>query len=125
MLPHVPIARGGVVAAFTLLTLAVAALAGAVTIASQSVDTAGSILASDDGHPEELWGFDWLMLLVEAQSSGNSESKGLEQLRQTAPEPATALTLGLGLSLLARQAQRIGRVPRARSRPPSRRSGTR
>ena len=53
------------------------------------------------------------MLLIEAQSSsGDLESKRFEQMFVAAPEPATAITFGLGLSLLAQQSRRAGRLRR-------------
>ncbi len=118
MTPPRPIARYGVVAASTLLTLAFAALGGAVTTDPQDFDresSGSSIMAFEDGiavDPEELLGIDGLMPPIEASSTADLESKPVEQMFVTAPEPATAITFGLGLSLLAQQARRAGRLRR-------------
>ena len=72
-------------------------------------------MAFEDGiavDPEELLGIDGLMTPIEASGSADLESKPFEQMFVAAPEPATAITFGLGLSLLAQQARRAGRLRR-------------
>lgn len=118
MSPSRPIPGYGIAAAFTLLTLAIAASAGAVTTASRGFDSdvSGSLIMAFDDEiavdPEELLGIDGLLPPPEASSPEDLESKRFEQMFVAAPEPATAITIGLGLSLLAHQARRAGRLRR-------------
>ncbi len=118
MSPSSPIPWYGIAAASTLLALAIAASAGAVTAASQGFDIDASeisITASEDEiavGPEELLRIDGLLPPTEASSPEDLEANRFEQMFVAAPEPATAITICLGLSLLAQQARRAGHMRR-------------